>query len=130
MLSWLIEKILRNRKVEAAIGNIVMRALELGMTRRYQVEDGKTEAGAVKSLEIEGHVLDLTLRYMADIEGRLVGIQADINKCTNRSLQTREMVSAMLIESRGFKALPVEDFEPVVLLPTQTEVKERNNGAE
>jgi len=79
-------------KGQEIIGNIMLRALSISLTRTVQIEDGKTEPGKKVVKEENINVLDHLIKYMPYVEAALRGVQVDADVARNRSVQVLQEV--------------------------------------
>jgi len=76
------------------IGQIVYSAVRAEMTRTLVIKDGKSRPGEEPHVrEEQVHILEFLARYLPDIEGRMLGMQADVASARNKAISAGQMFS-------------------------------------
>ena len=87
-------KLLKDPEVEMALGNIMMRAIQLSLLREIEIESGKDNPGGPPIIKTERwNVLDFIVKYIPFLEGGMRGAQADSNQARNASLRVVEALT-------------------------------------
>jgi hypothetical protein len=83
---------------------VVQKALEEALTAEINFVDGKGNPGRAVERTEKVNMIAWLAKYIPEIEGRLLGVQADAAAARNRSAQVRDMIGGVLLsaQARGF----------------------------
>ena len=81
--------LLKDPDVEAALGTIMLKAVDQALIRTVKVESGRDNPGGPPVIKEEKwNILDFIAKMIPYQEGALRGMQTDANKAANHSGQT------------------------------------------
>ncbi len=75
----------KSEEGEEILGNISMKASDQSFIREIQIEDGKSEPGKKVIRTEKVNAVDFLMKYLPDVEARVLGYQADSSQAKNYS---------------------------------------------
>lgn len=91
-------ELLKDPEVEAALGNIMLKAISQALNRKIKIESGKDNPGGPPVVKEEDwNILDFIAKMIPYQEGALRGMQADANKTFNAAIAVVNIIGKYMV---------------------------------